>query len=552
MLRHLHIENYALIEKLAIDFDNGLTVITGETGAGKSILLGALSLILGQRADTQVLNDGSRKCIIEGSFDISLAGLESLFDFHQLDFEPLSLFRREITPQGKSRAFINDTPVTLQVLKEMSEKIIDIHSQHQNLLLGESSFQFDVVDSYAGIMPIITEYRQLYAKLQQQKRQLAEMEEQELKSKTDLDYYQFQLDELDKAGLDADRFSAWESEIEVIRNAEEIKNSLQAAVYVLSESDINVAGLLYDTLQQFKPLSKYSVEYRNLADRVDSVLIEVRDIIRETEKMSGLVSHDPELANELELKLDAMNKLFMKHHVSSVEELIAIRNRYEQKINAVQTLEQEIEGQRKLIDDLMHQLMASASSISETRRKTIPQIEKELIALLRQLGMPGASLKLDHQQLDALSVNGRDKIRFLFSANPGAGVREIAKVASGGEISRLMLCVKSMISKKKRLPSIVFDEIDTGISGEVGGKIGDIMQGMAANMQVITITHLPQIAARGENHLVVYKTVENGKTKTNIRMLNKAEQIGQVAKMLGGDHPTPNMLKTAEELIIHK
>jgi DNA repair protein RecN (Recombination protein N) len=552
MLRHLHIENYALIEKLAINFNNGLTVITGETGAGKSILLGALSLILGQRADTQVLNDNSRKCIIEGSFDISEAGLEPLFDYYQLDFEPVSLFRREITPQGKSRAFVNDTPVTLQVLKEMSEKIIDIHSQHQNLLLGESSFQFDVIDSYAGIIAKVISYRQLYRKLQQEKTRLAEMEEQELRSKTDLDYYQFQLDELDKSELNADRFRGWESEIEVIRNAEEIRNSLQAAAYLLSESDINAGGLLYETLQHFKPLTKYSTEYKNLADRVDSVLIEIRDIVRETEKLSGLVAHDPEMANELEMKLDAMQKLFMKHHVSSVEELIAIRKQYEHKINAVQTLEQDIDGQRKLIDGLMHQMMTMASTISETRKKTIPQIEKELLAILRQLGMPGASLKLDHQLLETLSVNGCDRIRFLFSANPGADVREVSRVASGGEISRLMLCVKSMISKKKHLPSIVFDEIDTGISGEVGGKIGDIMQGMAVNMQVITITHLPQIAARGSDHFVVYKTVEAGKTKTKIRVLNKEEQIGQVAKMLGGDHPTPNMLKTAEELIINK
>ena len=552
MLKHLHIQNYALIEKLSIDFEEGLTVITGETGAGKSILLGALSLIIGQRADMQVLKDASRKCIIEGYFDISRTGLEPLFSKYQLDMEPVSIFRREITPHGKSRAFVNDTPVNLQVLKELSEKIIDIHSQHQNLLLGESSFQFDVVDNFSGIHSRVAEYRKQFAALQQRKQELFLLEEREMRSKTDLDYYRFQYDELHKAELNESAYGGWEAEIQLIRNAEEIQTNLETARYLLSENDLSVSSRIYDVIQQLKPLSKYSPDYGSLVERLESVLIELKDIIQDADRLSATVSHDPERAASLEARLDAVNKLFLKHHVSSVAELIDIREQYRQRIDSVQTMEEQIAAEKRELSEMEGRLQQAASWITEERGKAIPQIEKEILTRLKQLGMQGARLKLLREATPGLTHNGSDRIRFLFSANPGAEPKEISKVASGGELSRLMLCIKSLLSQRNLLPCIIFDEIDTGISGKIGGKIGDIMQGMASNMQVITITHLPQIAARGQHHFLVYKTIEDQKTKTSIKPLNKEEQVTQIAKMLGGDSPTNNMIKTAKELIINK
>lgn len=552
MLRHLHIENYVLIDKLAIEFENGLTVITGETGAGKSILLGALALILGQRADTQVIKDMTRKCIIEGSFDVSGAGLDECFQTHQLDMESVSIFRREITPQGKSRAFVNDTPVTLQVLKNIAEKIIDIHSQHQNLLISASSFQFDVLDSYAGILPAVADYQLGFSALQKQKRELAELESQEKQSKTDLDYYQFQFEELEKALLDETAYREWETELELIRHAGEIKYSLEAAGYILTGNDVNVVSLLYEAIQKLKPLSTFSEDFARLAARLESAYIEVKDVAADTSFFSSAVTHDPGRAGDLEMKIDVVNRLMHKHHVANIGDLINIRDEYADKINAIESLDQQIIAVKKAIEEAESLLSGQARTMSQARQKAIPRIQKTIKEMLGQLGMPGGKLHIEQLPGAALGINGLDRVRFLFSANPGSEPDEISRVASGGELSRLMLCIKSMLSKKKRLPSIIFDEIDTGISGEVGGKIGEIMLSMANGMQVIAITHLPQIAAKGHHHMLVFKTSEKGSTNTHLRKLDQKEQIDHIAKMLGGDQPTPSMYKTAEDLKISK
>ncbi len=552
MLKHLLIENYALIEKLDIDFEDGLTVITGETGAGKSILLGALSLILGQRADTQVLMDKSRKCIIEGLFQIENIPIRDLFEKHQLDYDPQTLFRREINAQGKSRAFVNDTPVTLQVMKELAEKLIDIHSQHQNLLIGESSFQFDVVDSYSGHYEDVVRFRKEYRELQQKTQTLQNLEEKEKQTRTDLDYYRFQLDELDKAGLDQEEFERMEGEMQIIQNAEEISLNLEKAAFLLNDAEVNTIGSMHEVLQLLRQLERYNEKYRNLADRLDSVLIETRDITAEISRMSEEVDHDPQQAMEIQQKLDLVNKLFLKHNVSSVGELEKIRDDYRARIQGMDFMEEQISGLKAEIQEIRDRLMAFAGTLSEKRLKAIPFIEKEITGMLRQLGMPGAVFKIDCRPIRELSPNGLDVIDFLFTANTGGELREISRVASGGELSRLMLSVKSMISRKNLLPTIIFDEIDTGVSGETGTRVANILETIAHNMQVITITHLPQIASRGKVHLLVYKTIDNGKTKTRIKKIESQERILEVAKMLGGEKPSGSMMETAKELIFNK
>ncbi len=552
MLKHLLIENYALIEKLDIDFEEGLTVITGETGAGKSILLGALSLILGQRADTQVLMDKSRKCIIEGVFNVENIPMGEWFEKNQLDYDPQTLFRREINAQGKSRAFINDTPVTLQIMKELAEKLIDIHSQHQNLLIGESSFQFDVVDSYSGNYEDVLKFRKEYRELQQKIQTLQKLEEQEKQSRTDLDYFRFQLDELDKAGLDQDEFDQLEGEMQIIQNAEEIKLNLEKAAFLLNDADINTVGSLREVLQLLRPLDRFNEKYRALADRLDSVLIETHDISSEISGMAEEVVHDPRQAMEIQQKLDLINKLFLKHNVSSVSDLEKIREDYRANIKGLDFMEEQISGLKAEIQKLHDRLMVFAANLSAKRLEAIPSIGKEITGMLRQLGMPGAGFKIDCRQSDNLSSNGLDEIDFLFSANTGGELREISRVASGGELSRLMLSVKSMISRKNLLPTIIFDEIDTGVSGETGTRVANILETIAQNMQVITITHLPQIASRGRAHLLVYKTIDNGKTKTRIKKIENQERILEVAKMLGGEKPSGSMMETAKELIFNK
>jgi DNA repair protein RecN (Recombination protein N) len=549
MLKNLQIENYALIDKLHIDFDDGLTVITGETGAGKSILLGALSLILGQRADTQVLYNQQKKCVIEGSFLVENTAARELFDLYELDYEPLSYFRREITPQGKSRAFVNDTPVNLPVLKAFAEKLIDIHSQHQNLLIGEASFQFDVLDSYSQQLPVLHDYRMAFRNLTHLQQRLEKLEEQERKGRADLDYFRFQLQELEKSSLDPEAFAQWETDLAVLHHAAEIKAGLQKAIYLLMEGEPNALEMLRDTQHQIQALETFNKEYQALSARMQTVLIELKDMGMEMQHQDERVVHDPEAAAMIEQKMDQVNKLLLKHHVNTVEELIHIREQYRNKIGSVESLEDDIKSLGKEIKERHAALLEKARMISDARKKAIPKVEEEILKLLKRLGMPSATFTISHQTQNVLGINGLDRLSFLFSANLGGEPREIAKVASGGELSRLMLSIKSMLSEKKLLPSIVFDEIDTGISGSIGGKIGQILNNISARMQVIAITHLPQIAAMGSSHYMVYKQIENGRTKTLIRNLQGEERILELAKMMGGAELSPSMIKTAEELI---
>lgn len=552
MLKHLFIENYALIQKLDTEFGEGLTAITGETGAGKSIILGALSMILGERADTGVLNNTLKKCIIEGSFDLQNINIKPLFDAYDLDYENISFFRREISPHGKSRAFINDTPVNLQVMKSLAGHLIDIHSQHESLLVGISSFQFDVVDSYTSHLDRVESYRGLFRQFQHKQKKLEDIRQAELAARADLDYNQFQLEELNKAELDPEAFRQMEEEAGVLSHAEEILYNLEKACFLLQEAESNALDIIREVLSLIQPLEKFGKDYGSLRQRLDSVMIELKDIAEEAGKIKDNIVHDPHQAALIESKLDLINKLLMKHHAADVEHLLKMREDFQNKIHASNSLEEQIRLLEKEAGEMEDSLHTMAADISQARSKAIPGIEDEILGLLKNLGMPDARFHIVQKTTETLSINGNDHLVFLFNANVGGEMQDISKVASGGELSRVMLSIKSMISRKKLLPTIVFDEIDSGISGETSTKVSNILHRMSAKMQVVAITHLPQIASRGDAHMLVYKTVENGQTRTHIKPLDPEQRIIEVAKMLGGEKPTEKMVETAKELIFNK
>ncbi len=552
MLKHLMIENYALISKLDAQFNDGLTVITGETGAGKSILLGALSMILGERADTGILLDKTKKCIIEGTFDLSNIQIRSLFEENDLDYESLSYFRREINPKGKSRAFVNDTPVTLQVMKLLSERLIDIHSQHESLMVGSSSFQFAVIDSYAGIIEKTGEYKTLFRDYRKKQSDLSAATEEVQKARADLDYYQYQLDELNAAKLDQEEYDRLEEELGIVKNAGEIIYSLEKSLHMLQESEQNVLGIMGEVAGLLKPLARFGKDYEDMIARLDSVMIETKDIAGELFGIRDSVQHDPSRADELESRLDTINRLLMKHNAINVKELTGIRDGFREKIDSASTAGERVHVLEREVDALGRQLKDNASVLSELRKKAIPDFENEITLILKELGMPGARFTASLKSSGTLMPEGEDSLRFLFNANVGGDLEDISRVASGGELSRVMLAIKSMISQKTLLPTIIFDEIDTGISGEISTRVGSILKHMSVNMQVIAITHLPQIASRGKSHLLVYKQVENGKTHTHLKALEKDERISEVAKMLGGKKPSDSMVETAKELIFNR
>lgn len=550
MLIHLFVENYALIEKLDISFNEGLTVVTGETGAGKSIMLGALGLILGQRADTQALLHKDNKCIVEGTFELSQIPIKDLFDLYQLDYDNLSCFRREITPQGKSRAFVNDTPVNLNVLKELADRLIDIHSQHQNLLLGNSSFQFDVVDSYSAHMQKVQEYRLLYAKWNTDKTTLNNLVAAEVKSRADLDYFRFLLDELEKSQLIENDYAQIESELEIIGNAETIKRSLEKAGFIFTGADFNIIAALNEAYQALKPIGRFNSAFLQLCNRVESVVIEIKDLSNDLSREAESVSFDPQRANVLQQRFDLLNKLLAKHNAKTIPELITIREELQTKIQAIDTLEGQIGELQKSIHQTEEELLTRAREMSRRRMEVIPQIDQEITAQCKQLGMPGARFVIHCTQLETPTTNGIDKISFLFNANVGGEPGEIAKIASGGELSRLMLSIKSSISQRNLLPTIIFDEIDSGISGQTANQVGMILEKISQSMQVLAITHLPQIASRGKSHLVVQKIIEQGKTRTEITPIGHEQRVAEVAKMLGGTNPSGAMLETAREFFL--
>ena len=549
MLQKLFIENYALIKKLDIGFNQGFSVITGETGAGKSIMLGALSLILGSRADTQVLQDKAKKCIIEGEFAIASYQLETFFEEHDLDYEELTVLRREISPAGKSRAFVNDTPVNLVVLKQLGDRLVNIHSQHAIVTLNDANFQLAVLDSYMGQEELVSKFRlkfKEYKSLQKKHEDLVEIEKQ---SKADFDYFQFQYEELEKADLIIDEQQNIESSLEIQTHAEEIKSALVHANNAIQESEINVLDLLTEVRSNLAKLAKFHPDLEALSERLQANVIDLKDINAELSNIEESVHFDAAEIETSKSRLDLIYNLEQKHRVQTVAELIEVKDQLSRKLEAVSSIEIEIEALHKQILTIETQLNDSAKLISEARNNSIPEIEQAIIGMLQQLGMPNARFNVVNTVAKQLGVDGFDRIRYFFNANKGSELNEVAKIASGGELSRLMLSIKSLVSGKKLLPTIIFDEIDNGVSGEVAAKVGNILAEMSENIQLVVITHLPQIAGKGNHHYQVSKTTDDIQTHSLIKMLNSDERVVEIAKMISGDNVSEIAMQNAKILL---
>jgi DNA repair protein RecN (Recombination protein N) len=553
MLQRLSVQNYALIDQLDLQFEDGLNIITGETGAGKSILLGALSLILGQRADSSSLLDTKRKSIVEGEFSFSKdqEAITGFFKEEELDVYDSILIRREITPEGKSRAFINDTPVNLQQLRGLGGMLIDIHSQHETLLLNKSDFQLSTLDAFSGVTDEADSFKKRYKEYLRKLNALEKLIEEEKKAKADQDYFQFQFNELDEAMLQPDEQEKLEEELQSITHAEEISTGLVAIEKLISSGDDNLLQTIHQLNLQVRHLGSFNSKLNSIADRLRSSELELKDIADELEIIASEVTLDPSRIEILSERLDIIYRLQQKHRTNTIQGLIEIRDDFSSKLFGIGSLEEQINHSKAECDKLKKELLLKASQISTKRNKTIPELENNIKKLLKEVGMPNAVLKIENTTLKEgeIGPNGLDSIRFLFSANKGVAYSDISKVASGGELSRLMLCLKSSVAKLIHLPSLIFDEIDTGVSGETAFRIGNLMQGMSAKHQLIVITHLPQIAGRGETHFFVYKEVVAKKTYTRVKMLSKEDRVIEVARMLSGDKPTAIALENAKELM---
>ena len=549
MLTKLTIENYALIDKLEISFSGGFSVITGETGAGKSILLGALGLILGQRSDPSVLLDPTRKCIVEGHFIIRDYNLQDFFSLNELDYEENTILRREISQSGKTRAFINDTPVTLNVLKDLGDHLLNIHSQHSIITLNDVNFQLAVLDDYAGIQNEVMKYRESFFRHLRVKKQLDELIQLEIKSRNDRDYFQFLFNELDASALQEGEQEEIEKRLQVLTHAEEIKINLYKTIQLLSESDGCVLNQLSEILNLSAGISKFHPDLGEISSRIRINHIDLKDITSTLERIAEEVLVDPKEIETISTRIDLIYKLEKKHHVSNDKDLLLLKNEFEKKLLEVSSLENKISEYQNELNAQIIELSAIAQKISSDRKRIIIDFEKDIVGLLRELGMPDARVKIDHKLSTELTNDGLDKVKFLFSSNKGVDLDDISRIASGGELSRLMLSVKSLISQKNLLPTIIFDEIDIGVSGEIAGKIGIILRRMAKKMQVIAITHLPQIAGMGEEHFLVYKVIEEEMTKSRMKKLGREERIHEIAKMLSNDKVTASASKAASELL---
>lgn len=552
MITHLSISNYALIRKLDINFSNGLSVITGETGAGKSILLGALSLILGNRADSQILLDKTKKCVIEGTFNIKDYNLIPFFKENDLDYDDNTLLRREINKSGKSRAFINDTPVNLNLIKELGDKLVNIHSQNKTVTLNNSDFQLAVVDSYVNKNDVLKQYRLGFKNYSEKKKKLNGLIEKENKSKSDQDYFQFQFDELEKANLDPDEFNNIEKELELLNHHEEIKTNLAGISQILDNKELNIISQLNEALSLIKNISEYNNDFENFHKRVESNLIDLRDLSSEIESIGESIIYDPKRITELNNNIDIVFHLQQKHRVNSVNKLIAIKDNLSEKLNEISSLENEINNLKKEISVIEIELTKLAKLISLSRGEAIPKIEKNITELLVELGMPDGRFKVEQIKFNELTIDGFDKVKFLFNANKGGTLSDMSKIASGGELSRLMLSIKSLISQKNLLPTIIFDEIDSGVSGNIANKVGVILKKISQTMQVIAITHLPQIAGMGDFHYLVFKDSEKEITESRIKLISANERINEIAKMLSGSKISEIALQNAKELLVVK
>ncbi len=551
MLDTLHIKNYALINELEIQFDKGLNIITGETGAGKSIIMGALSLILGNRAEGKHFFDPLKKCVIEGEFNIGSYHLNSFFEENDLEYADHTIIRREIAPDGKSRAFINDSPVTLTILKQLGEQLIDVHSQHATLQINTEEFQFLVIDSVAGSFGLKQRYRENFFAYKKAKKELEEFKEMVKKAAIEQDYFQFQFDELDAAQLAAGEQEHLEVQQRQLENAEDIKRSLSGASHLMENDDTAILSRLKDAMAQVEGIASFLPEAADLSARLKSAWIELKDVTAELTSLEEDTQLDEGSLLEINERLSLLYLLQKKHHVDSVEELITLRDELESKLMAINSSDEQLERLEKDVVDKLAIAKDHAKDLSDARRKVLHIIEKDVRQTLSNVGMPNALLEINLEPLKEgeMRESGMDTIQFLFSANKGQGLQPIHKVASGGELSRVMLAIKSLVAKTSALPTIIFDEIDTGISGEVALRVGEVMESLAANMQVIAISHLPQIAAKGAAHYKVYKEDKANRTISNIVRLDQEGRVREIAQMLSGTNPTDAALEHAEILL---
>jgi DNA repair protein RecN (Recombination protein N) len=549
MLSHLIIKNYALIRHLEISPSRALNIITGETGAGKSIMLGAIGLMLGNRADTKVLFDENEKCIIEGTFHIGEYDLKSFFEEADIDYEEECIIRREISANGKSRAFINDTPVNLEVLRKWGTSLVDIHSQHETLLLGNANFQISILDAFAGNKNLLLEYQQLYKEYKSLQAEYEALEQKALEDKKQFDYNNYLLEELLAAALIEGEQEQKEEELKLLENAEHIKSKLDIATAAFTgEHDGSILQKLQEAKKNLDSLSSFAPVFATLRDRIQSALIELRDVADELESENEKIEYNPQLTETTQERLSLLYSLQKKHHVQSVEELLTLQENLSRQTEATLHMDENLAALKAKAEAVLKTLLEKANKLSTLRQKAASPIKKELESLLKEVGMPNATLSIEFKECEP-NQKGIDQVAFLFSANKGIPPQELKNAASGGEFSRLMLCFKYMIADKTALPTIIFDEIDTGISGEVAIKVGRMMRQMASSHQVISISHLPQIAAQGEAHYYVYKDNSSEKTISKMKLLTEQERIQEIAQMIGGSKPSETALQSARELL---
>ncbi len=549
MLQHLSVTNYALIDKLELSLENGLTIITGETGAGKSILLGALGLVLGNRADTSALYNTEQKCVVEAVFDLSAFDLVPFFAGKDWDYARQTIIRREILPAGKSRAFVNDTPVTVADLKELGQQLIDIHSQHETWLLSDNRFQLHCIDMFAGNQPLLLEYERLFDAYKQLQQTLSELEEKNTKALADLDYIRFQFEELEQARLDTEEYNVLENEQELLQHAEQIQQALTQALHLLSESESSALNEIYVAKNSLSSISGKLKEAEDIQQRLQSVHAELKDICAEADSLMQKAEHNPKRLEEIQERLDLLNHLLHKHRLEEVSQLLALKEKYEQDIQGISTLEDTILQQKQALQVCTQELEATSLLLRKARMKAIPSFCKQVEKMAQDTGMPQAEFSVQAKEASEFLAHGKDQLSFYFTANKGKEPAPLNKVASGGELSRVMLSIKAILAGKTNLPSIVFDEIDTGISGETADRVGGIIQEMANRMQVIAITHQAQIAAKGKQHLFVYKETQEDKTFSRMKVLQADERVKEIAKMLSGAKVSDAALQHARLLL---
>jgi len=548
MLKRLEIKNYALINQLVLTPSKRLNVITGETGAGKSIMLGALGLLLGNRAETRALSDINKKCVVEAVFDIRDNQLNPFFEINALDYEDDCTIRREITPSGKSRAFINDTPATLDLLKQLGQNLVDIHSQRDNTLIGGKAFQLTMVDAYARNDAIKKRYNEVFKDYKKAEKEYNALKASASKLKEEHAFNLFLYEELEKASLQDNEQEELEQKLEILENAEDIKTRISNAIASLSDNEFSVLSQLSVVNQNIKGIQEYSSTYQEIAGRIESSEIELKDISQTLYALNDQVEFDPSAIEETKERLSLIYQLQQKHKLSTISELNNLKSDLKQKVERFQNLDETLNELKSKYDQLLSELEMQGKHLTNSRIRVFEDISIALESSIKLLGMPQGTIALKHEKQDA-DETGLDSIKLLFSANKGVDPKELIEVASGGEFSRLMFAIKAMLADKTSLPTLIFDEIDTGVSGEIAIKMASMMQEIALNHQIISISHLPQIAARGTHHYFVYKDHNDEKTVSKLKLLNQEERKEQIARMIGGDNPSPSAIKSAEELL---